>query len=497
MQKTQGSIKTLEEKQREIPKLKDFKKTIKGEIAKEQDVNTKIVMHMYREKINFIKAQYLMLEKIQKRIKLEQSPILDHAEDTNSSKNKIDLLNRHIRMLSDFIYEPEKVILLSRQREKFRDKTAIDNFKKEIKDNNQEKYNLALKLFRQEIISIKREGSTRNDNTQINLCNEAIEVLEETAGKNVTNLWPKEEDVKSIELLEPTAICTKEEALEITKIAFKEIFNIGGDYTIEYSPNPDKTTFEVDNVVKKIYVPQKERSNLFPVLVHEAIHLLRRGAFYQPSEYPKSPLQKEPLIRFRLLEKGTSRYLATEEGISDVMQALAEEISDTPEHNFSLLAMNLAERYNFIDTYNKLLKILKPYNYKKIPAEKIKETRTTKETLALKLSQEAALSATLRVFRGSNGKKPGVLYTKDIVYSKGDRVVLDLYNKDKDTFYKLFVGKIGINELEVIGKLDVYNKDISQYLKKMVEIFKIKFQTAQKMKTFLKKKAQDLKNNKI
>ena len=134
------------------------------------------------------------------------------------------------------------------------------------------------------------------------------------------------------------------------------------------------------------------------------------------------------LQQYKLFQQGTAGYLATEEGLSIYNQnklnlSLGEKFF-TPALN--TIAIYLGKKMPFVELYHHLLKIYA-------------------------IDKDRAWRICLRVKRGLGDTSEPAVFTKDVVYFTGHRLIEQLI-KDKgiNELKKLYVGKISIADLKYI-----------------------------------------------
>lgn len=135
-------------------------------------------------------------------------------------------------------------------------------------------------------------------------------------------------------------------------------------------------------------------------------------------------------LPFKIFKIGTAGYLTTEEGLAIYNERRVHQKKGEPYHYQRIylrtVGVNWALKYSFKKMFNKFL--------------------------SLGLDPEKAWEATIRVKRGlSDTSKPGG-FTKDYLYLKG---YFDIKNfiKNRGDIKKLFIGKVGIDDLNMVGNL--------------------------------------------
>ncbi|NQU84100.1 MAG: DUF1704 domain-containing protein [Parcubacteria group bacterium] len=140
------------------------------------------------------------------------------------------------------------------------------------------------------------------------------------------------------------------------------------------------------------------------------------------------------LQKYKLLAKGTAAYLTTEEGLAiynqkqlgiplgekDIWPALRS------------IGVYLADEMSFVELFHYMKD-----NYN--------------------LTDETAWSTCLKVKRGLIDTKKKIAFTRDTIYFRGYLMVEDyLKQHKKERLKNLYIGKIGINDLQYLGDLEEY-----------------------------------------
>lgn len=199
------------------------------------------------------------------------------------------------------------------------------------------------------------------------------------------------------------------------------------NWTVTIDPPGTRTAFGVNQTTKVISIPHDSdlsarkkimtKMSLKALLMHEVgVHVVRR------ENGDASPLA--------LLGIGLDNYLRAEEGIA----ALAEQlIIGTDLYSgeigyFSIGAAvgTLGKPLSFSDLYH----LLYAYYILSI-ADKQFETEGYYELDELRMmATDYAWNRSLRVYRGSTGKTPGAVYTRDIIYLEGNMQMWKLLDSE-------------------------------------------------------------------
>jgi len=189
----------------------------------------------------------------------------------------------------------------------------------------------------------------------------------------------------------------------------------------------DRSNFAVCPYSHKVEIPKEEKLltrrglsdiNMRAVAEHEiGVHALRN---IQGS--------KQPL---RLLQVGLHDYLRGEEGVATYVQQQVEgakEFYGFDRYLAACLAVGMdGNPRDFRGVYSLMVDYYS-LQYSN-PDESIEEIRNI------------AWQITIRLFRGTTGRTPGCIYTKDIVYMEGNIGVWDLLIEQPQVFDALFIGK--------------------------------------------------------
>lgn len=248
---------------------------------------------------------------------------------------------------------------------------------------------------------------------------------------------------------------TKLDAYKIQK-AFKTALQEIDDQDSWHILIDDKTSSTAVSVNQKemqINIPESrevDSAQLTALIVHEiGTHLARR-------------INGER-SRLKLLGLGLDRYESGDEGVATMReQAIAKKAED-----FSGLAGYLAiglaqgldgQPRNFRQVYE----ILENYYLfnNLISEEEVGEARIK--------AQNTAWNRSVRTFRGTNCKTPGVCFTKDIIYRQGNIGVWDVIRSNPDEIIHFNIGKYdpsNTRHLWILAQLGITEQDLT-YLEK-------------------------------
>ncbi|MBN2087042.1 DUF1704 domain-containing protein [Candidatus Peregrinibacteria bacterium] len=131
---------------------------------------------------------------------------------------------------------------------------------------------------------------------------------------------------------------------------------------------------------------------------------------------------------YKIFQRGLADYLITEEGLAVYNQEQTES-SETIKKYWpasSVIGIHTAMKGGFADVYEEIMK----YNF----------------------GAERAWQVALKAKRGlSDTSKPGA-FTKDFVYFKGYKMILD-YIKNGGNLKNIYYGKVNLNDMEIIKKV--------------------------------------------
>jgi uncharacterized protein (TIGR02421 family) len=170
---------------------------------------------------------------------------------------------------------------------------------------------------------------------------------------------------------------------------------------------------EVDVAKKTIFLESKDRfleNYIHRLAIHEiGTHVLRA--------------ENGALQKYNIFLHGFAQYLETEEGLAAYNEYTHSVMTNAILRNYAgrVLAIDYAMTHSFYETY---------------------------EYLSTFFTQSAALKLTLRVKRGLVDMYSHGAYTKDASYLRGFLAVLEFAKKHNSDVSALYIGKIGIADLE-------------------------------------------------
>ncbi len=178
---------------------------------------------------------------------------------------------------------------------------------------------------------------------------------------------------------------------------------------------------------QRIFIPghyKISKSRLYQLVRHEIeTHILRQV---------NAKMQKYGILRRPF---GTANEFIVEEGLATYNAKIISKNKAMGSEVLGLIALGLVSKgLSFRELYEKLL--------------------------SLGFNSDLAWARTLRVFRGvkDTGKR-GIYCTTDNVYFSGYKLIKKEFAKNSNIYKKLYIGKIGLEDLDLIDKLDI-NYDI-------------------------------------
>ncbi len=223
---------------------------------------------------------------------------------------------------------------------------------------------------------------------------------------------PIKED-ESKELSFKVGIKRLEEFLKENKLA-KWNINVSSNRTSDIAVNKNGTIFLREGVTFT-------ENRLRAVIIHEiGTHIFR--------------LENGSLQKYKILAKGTANYLTTEEGLAVYNQKQLDIPLGEKDIWPALRTVGayLADEMSFVDLFHYLKE-----NYN--------------------LEDESAWRTCIRAKRGfvDTGKKSA--FTRDVIYFRGYLAVKDYLKKNPEKGLRnLYIGKIGIGDLQYLGDFDEY-----------------------------------------
>lgn len=204
-----------------------------------------------------------------------------------------------------------------------------------------------------------------------------------------------------------------EEFLKKNKLSGWKI-KMAEDRTADIAVNKNGTIFLRDGV-------KFSENRLKAVIVHEiGTHVFR--------------LENGKLQNYKIFEKGTAGYLTTEEGLAIYNQKALNLPLGEKDIWPALRAIGayLADEMSFVDMFHYMKE-----NYN--------------------LNDESAWKTCLKAKRGLVDTSKKAAFTRDVIYFRGYLQVKDYLEKNPEHGLKnLYIGKVGINDLQFFGDLSEY-----------------------------------------
>ncbi len=241
--------------------------------------------------------------------------------------------------------------------------------------------------------------------------------------------------------------------IEEVKGYFEEAINEMGlqeEWTVEIDEKSARTNFAVSLSKKKVLLPTEENlkfrteegkltlKKIRGLIVHElGTHALRN----HNGNRSKLHLLSVGLDRYEVGEEGLATYREQQEtgekeyaGFDNYFAAsLAKGLDGGGERNFAQVFTILLDYYSVCDNAD---------------PEK---------------AQELAWNRCVRIFRGTTGEVPGVVFTKDIIYRKGNIATYRLMEKEGSEKIDFNVGKFdpsNSRHIAVLVELGILDKDL-------------------------------------
>ncbi len=238
---------------------------------------------------------------------------------------------------------------------------------------------------------------------------------------------------------------------EIQTLFLESLKELGlDDWKIVVDTNNKLTGVRTDQASKVIEIPSDEKikeraiskNKLHGLVEHEIkTHALRR----HNGEHSK----------LKLLGLGLDRYIKGEEGVATYAEQQvtgAKEFAGIPKY----FAITVAKGFDgkprdFRETF----KVMK--NYYLVVFKDGED-----------LNKRAEISAwkdCVRIFRGTTGKTPGAVYTKDLAYFTGNKDIWHLVSKNSDVVNTFSIGKFDSTNKEhlyLLSKLGILDGDLIQ-----------------------------------
>ena len=133
----------------------------------------------------------------------------------------------------------------------------------------------------------------------------------------------------------------------------------------------------------------------------------------------------------RLLEIGLDNYLPGEEGLASYAQQQVEGADEFYGFDRYLAASLAVGMDGEVRDFRSVFSLMSDYYTLKFALED--------KTVSIPF--QAAWDICVRIFRGTTGQTPGCIFTKDIVYMKGNIGIWNLLSERPKVFESLFIGK--------------------------------------------------------
>lgn len=218
------------------------------------------------------------------------------------------------------------------------------------------------------------------------------------------------------------------------------------DWTLQVDTDSTRNRFSVSPYSRTVHIPNQAQLLLRPkkltdvqtqaLAEHEiGVHARR---VYEGSQ-----------SQLRLLQVGLDSYLPGEEGLAGYVQQQiegADEFYGFDRYLAACLAIGMdGPKRDFRAVFS----VMTDYYLLKYAGQDVADSAPIR----------AAWDVCVRIFRGTSGRTPGAIYTKDIVYLEGNIGIWHLISDKPDIFESLFFGKFNpliprhIKSLQTLGIL--------------------------------------------
>jgi hypothetical protein len=232
------------------------------------------------------------------------------------------------------------------------------------------------------------------------------------------------------------------------KAAFEQAIEIVGADDWKVAIDTDASNISMNHEKKTARVPEShkvDKSKLEGLIVHEiGTHLTRRVNGIRS--------------KLKLLSLGLDRYEVGEEGVTTLReQAIRNEVDDfagLSGHLSISLALGLdGKPRDFRGVYE----VMERY----FEFEHLKDRMEPAEAAEKAITK--AWGRTVRTFRGSDCKTPGVCFTKDIIYREGNISVWDVVKENPEEMMRFSIGKYDPSNprhIAVLDQLGITDEDL-------------------------------------
>ncbi len=212
-----------------------------------------------------------------------------------------------------------------------------------------------------------------------------------------------------------------------------------------------RTAIHVSQENKKVEIPTSRsvvKKELEGLVAHEVgTHIARR--------------KNGERTQLKLLGLGLDRYLKGEEGVATLREQSVKEKVDAFVGLEGYLSIGLAYGLDGVKRdFRGVYSVLEKYH---TLSEVLLKDKSVVDVQ--KEAQTKAWARTMRTFRGTDGKTPGVCYTKDLVYHEGNMAMWDVVKQNPAEMDRFSIGKYDpSNErhLWVMSQLGIGEKDVEQ-----------------------------------
>ncbi|MCA9355263.1 DUF1704 domain-containing protein [Candidatus Kaiserbacteria bacterium] len=186
-----------------------------------------------------------------------------------------------------------------------------------------------------------------------------------------------------------------------------------------FSVSPQSKTIHIPCESELLSRPQSLTDHGVQALAEHEVGVHVRRSY----EASKGPL--------RLLEIGLDNYLPGEEGLASYAQQQVEGADEFYGFDRYLAASLAVGMDGEVRDFRSVFSLMSDYYTLKFALED--------KTVSIPF--QAAWDICVRIFRGTTGQTPGCIFTKDIVYMKGNIGIWNLLSERPKVFESLFIGK--------------------------------------------------------
>ena len=243
---------------------------------------------------------------------------------------------------------------------------------------------------------------------------------------------------------------------EETKAAFEKAFDVLSlnGWLAKIDSGSSRKAITIRTASETVLIPaEKERTvdELTKLVIHEiGTHVARKKNGEQ--------------TKLKLLGLGLDRYDAGEEGIGIMREQVLDDTIEDFRGLEGYLAIGLAMGIDGQPrTFRQVFEILqKKYELENLLDDKDKETASSE-------AQDKAWDRTVRTFRGTDCKTPGVCSTRDLYYRDGNIGVWEIIRTNPEAMARFNIGKYdptNPRHLWILEQLEITDQDLDELEKR-------------------------------